>query len=388
MAESKPPSTLTADTVLHYSSDGKNSNKDEHAHTQNSAATASVSPPPAAPGPSEAFTFHAIGYLSSCFKLKFATPRQGTITPSSRASLTLLPHIHPSALVGLSSYSHCWLLFVFHHNTNRTVPTLLHPPRLPHSTPKVGLFATRSPVRFNPIGLSLCRVAAVSVEQARVELSCVDLIEGTPILDIKPYHPCDQPPPHLTATYPAWLTDTPHAPLTVSTADSVREQLTTWAGRRQLERYNDAVDDLCSLIVEMVSFDPRPAFIRQKREGQQAVFGMRVDSVNVLYWVDDQARHATVCDVELVDAGGGGGEGGGEGEGGVVDERERTKRWLERVGRTDGRRSLKLLREQAEQKQTAQPSTNTTTTHLADNTQQRSSSARTGTYDDGDGDNG
>ena len=376
MAESKIPCDATNNTVPHQSSNDATSSSDERRHQPHSPTQPAV-PAPAPPTPPATFTFQAIGYLSSCFKLKFATPRQGAITPSSRASLTLLPHIHPSALIGLSSYSHCWLLFVFHHNTNRTVPALLHPPRLPPTAPKVGLFATRSPHRFNPIGLSLCRLVSVSVEERRVEFSSIDLIEGTPILDIKPFHPCDQPPPPDNAvTYPAWLLSTPHETLTVSTEESVRERLVEWAARRLLERYNDAVDDLCALIVEMVSFDPRPPFIRHKREGQQAVFGMRVDNVNVLYWVNDHTQHATVCDVELVDTA----ENVGPGEG-VADERERTKRWLERIGRTDGRRSLQLMREQAEQKHNGQPSTSMSTEQQAGHDQLHS----TDPHDGGDG---
>ena len=346
-AELEHSPTLAAETARHEppaERDGTDGVGDHHSDTiRAKTEPASTLPPPSAPTSPAVFTFHAIGHLSSCFKLKFATPRQGTITPSSRASLTLLPHIDASALVGLSSYSHCWLLFVFHHNTNRSVPTLLHPPRLPHTAPKVGLFATRSPVRFNPIGLSLCRLEGVSVAERRVELSSVDLIEGTPVLDIKPYHPCDQPPAGHAPAYPAWLLE-PHDTLSVSIDDGVREQLVQWAAQRRLERYNDCADALCALIVEMASFDPRPPFIRQKHEGRQAVFGMRVDAVNVLYWVDDDARHATVCGVELMaDAA------AAEGER-AVDERERMRRHLERVGRVDGRRSLRLTSEQAKQK--------------------------------------
>lgn len=164
-------SDLTNDTALHHSSDDRTTSNNEPAHQPNSSADfkpTSPPPPPASQPPPATFTFHAIGYLSSCFKLKFATPRQGTITPSSRASLTLLSHIHPSALTGLSSYSHCWLLFIFHHNTNHTVPPLLHPPRLPHTAPKVGLFATRTPHRYNPIGLTLCRIVSVSLEERSI----------------------------------------------------------------------------------------------------------------------------------------------------------------------------------------------------------------------------
>ena len=381
MADLCTPSELDTSSLQQQPRNEDNnpsSSSSEQAHLPSSSFDPSNSTaplPPTSAGQPTTFTFQAIGYLSSCFKLKFATPRQGSITPSSRASLCLLPHIHSSALIGLSSYSHCWLLFVFHHNTNRSVSTLIHPPRLPHNS-KVGLFATRSPHRFNPIGLSLCRVMSVSVEERRLELGSIDLIEGTPILDIKPFHPADQPPHPTAVTYPDWLTALPeNGTLSVELDERVRGRLMEWSEARVLERYNEAVDELCTLIVEMISADPRPSFIRHKKEGRQAVFGMRVDTLNVLYWVDDTTQHATVCEVEVVDRTDraeeqgstrhGARDGGGTSQAvSAVDERERTKRWLERIGRTDGRRSLKLKEEQAERSE--QPSTDTTINTVSD----------------------
>lgn len=85
-------------------------------------------------------------------------------------------------------YSHVWLVFVFHHNTNKKFRPKVAPPRLGGKT-KCGVFATRTPHRFNNLGMSVVRLE--SVKGRTLHFSGVDLVEGTPVLDIKPYHPGD-----------------------------------------------------------------------------------------------------------------------------------------------------------------------------------------------------
>jgi len=134
--------------------------------------------------------FRPIGYLQSCFLEKNGTPRQGNVAPTSRARLEVLFGSSPEhALQGLTAFSHVWVLFVFHDNGNKAIKALVHPPRLDGGVQ--GLFATRTPHRPNPIGLSLCRL--VAVEGATLILSGCDVIHGTPILVI------ELPPPHQPA---------------------------------------------------------------------------------------------------------------------------------------------------------------------------------------------
>ncbi len=127
-----------------------------------------------------------IGHLNSCFREKFGTPRQPLVVPGATASLTISKEFLPEhSLAGLDRFSHVWLISYFHLNTNKTVRPKIHPPRLKGES--VGLFASRSPHRPSPIGLSLARL--VSVKGATVHLAGIDLVDGTPILDIKPYIP-------------------------------------------------------------------------------------------------------------------------------------------------------------------------------------------------------
>ena len=127
-----------------------------------------------------------VGILRSCFREKFGTPRQPRLVPGATAELTIAKEFLPEhSLAGLSGFSHVWLISYFHLNTNKKFRPKVHPPRLRGET--IGLFASRSPHRPTPLGLSLARL--VSVDGATLRLSGIDLVDGTPILDIKPYIP-------------------------------------------------------------------------------------------------------------------------------------------------------------------------------------------------------
>lgn len=140
----------------------------------------------------------AIGTLESCFKEKFGTPRQPQLVTASRARLRVKKEFIPEqSLVGLSEFSHVWLLAYFHLNTNKAFLSTVHPPRLKGKT--VGVFASRSPHRPSPVGLSLARLLAV--EGDTLHLAEVDLVDGTPILDVKPYIPAYDSLPQAS---PGW----------------------------------------------------------------------------------------------------------------------------------------------------------------------------------------
>ncbi|HAM35073.1 MAG TPA: tRNA (N6-threonylcarbamoyladenosine(37)-N6)-methyltransferase TrmO [Elusimicrobia bacterium] len=132
-----------------------------------------------------------IGVIESCFREKFGTPRQGALVPEAPARLRIRPEFMPEhALQGLEEFSHVWLLFEFHLNTNKVFRPKIHPPRLQGKT--VGLFASRSPHRPTPIGLTLARLERIQGDT--LYLSGVDLVNSTPILDVKPYiSSCDRP---------------------------------------------------------------------------------------------------------------------------------------------------------------------------------------------------
>ncbi|XP_069866480.1 tRNA (adenine(37)-N6)-methyltransferase isoform X1 [Dipodomys merriami] len=137
-----------------------------------------------------------IGYLESCFSAKNGTPRQPSICSHSRACLRIRKNIFNNpehSLMGLEQFSHVWILFVFHKNGHLSYKAKVQPPRL--NGAKTGVFSTRSPHRPNAIGLTLAKLE--KVEGGAIYLSGIDMIDGTPVLDIKPYIADYDSPQHL-----------------------------------------------------------------------------------------------------------------------------------------------------------------------------------------------
>ncbi|XP_059830681.1 tRNA (adenine(37)-N6)-methyltransferase [Hypanus sabinus] len=129
-----------------------------------------------------------IGYIDSCFFAKNGTPRQPTVCGLSRARLKISKTIFTNAehsLMGLEQFSHVWIIFIFHKNGHQGYKAKVKPPRL--NGLKTGVFSTRSPHRPNAVGLTLGKLD--KIEGDTLYLSGIDMIQGTPVLDIKPYIP-------------------------------------------------------------------------------------------------------------------------------------------------------------------------------------------------------
>ncbi len=162
--------------------------------------------------------FEPVGIIHSCFAEKFAIPRQPLLAPAATATLELLPPFdQPEALEGLEGVSHLWLLFVFHAAGHGSKHLRVRPPRL-GGNQRIGVFASRATHRPNPIGQSVVRLEGIV--DGRLLLSGVDLLDGTPVLDIKPYVP------YADAIGDAHnsLAPAPPAPIAVVWQDSARQQ--------------------------------------------------------------------------------------------------------------------------------------------------------------------
>ncbi|KTB63737.1 tRNA (N6-threonylcarbamoyladenosine(37)-N6)-methyltransferase TrmO [Pseudomonas syringae] len=128
-----------------------------------------------------------VGFVRSCFKEKFAIPRQPQLAPAARGVLELVaPFDQGEAVQGLEQVSHVWLLFLFHLALEDKPRLKVRPPRL-GGNQSMGVFATRATHRPNGIGQSVVKLD--KVEPGRLWLSGIDLLDGTPVLDIKPYVP-------------------------------------------------------------------------------------------------------------------------------------------------------------------------------------------------------
>ena len=148
------------------------------------------------------FCIKPIAYLESCFREKFGTPRQSGFVKNARAKLTLVNEINSSCLEGLQDFGYVWIIFIFHVglNEHNNQKTKIKPPKLDGE--KKGVFATRSPHRYNPIGLSIAKLDKVG--EKTIWISGIDLIHGTPVIDIKPYHYLDSLPQDQLK-FPGWL---------------------------------------------------------------------------------------------------------------------------------------------------------------------------------------
>ncbi len=197
------------------------------------------------------YNFSPIGVVESCFKQKFGIPRQPGLAPSTQAKIWIYPPFNnPDAFDGLSESSHLWIQFVF-HKTPQSKPwrPKVRPPRL-GGNKSLGVFATRSPNRPNPIGLSVVKNEGLEVDGDKlcVCISGIDLLEGTPVLDIKPYIPYADIIPSATNTMAH------SAPKLLPVSFSGR-------ARQFCQNYQlDTGTDLISLIDETLGQDPRPQY--------------------------------------------------------------------------------------------------------------------------------
>ncbi len=133
--------------------------------------------------------FKKIGIVHSCFKQKFGTPRQSQLAKSSFGTIEILKEFsHEDIVRGLNSFSHIWILFHF-HKVKSWNPTV-RPPRLGGNL-KMGVFATRSPFRPNAIGMSILKIKEIRRTEGQIfiDVTGLDILDKTPVLDIKPYIP-------------------------------------------------------------------------------------------------------------------------------------------------------------------------------------------------------
>jgi tRNA-Thr(GGU) m(6)t(6)A37 methyltransferase TsaA len=214
-----------------------------------------------------------VGYVSSPYKQKFAVPRQPDLVREAIGEIHFVPEFADLNCVrGLEQFSHLWLLFHFHETAEHGWTPTVTPPRLGGNT-RVGVFATRSSYRPNAIGMSV--VEFVDIQQRGPELILrvrgIDLVDGTPIIDIKPYLPYADAKPDARGGY---AEDAPGNKLQVNFSAEAHAQLATFVSEYpQLENFITAV----------LQQDPRPA--QHARQQSDREFGMFLYDLNIRWRV-------------------------------------------------------------------------------------------------------
>lgn len=182
-----------------------------------------------------------IAYLRSPWKEKFGVPRQPGLVPEAWGEIEFMKeYADPQAREGLEGFSHLWITFLFDQVAEEETRLRVRPPRL-GGNEKVGVFATRSPFRPNRLGLSVCKIASVF---PKLVVKGVDVVDGTPILDLRPYLPYVDAIPQAQAGFAVG----PPARIDVEVAPDLATQ---WQELPDRER---------KLIKGMVSLQPGPAY--------------------------------------------------------------------------------------------------------------------------------
>lgn len=229
------------------------------------------------------FAFAQIGVIRSPWKEKFAVPRQPGLVQDGVGELHLqAPYNQPEAVRGLEDFSHLWLLFVFHQTMAGGWRPTVRPPRLGGNA-RMGVFATRSTFRPNPIGMSLVELKGIRMEKQQVilQLGSLDLVDGTPVVDIKPYLPFAEAVPDARAGF---APNAPAADMPVRFSARAQEQL------QQQSRY----PHLARFIREVLAQDPRPAY--RQGENLDREYAAWLMDFNVRWRVDDAGTEVIAID--------------------------------------------------------------------------------------------
>jgi tRNA (adenine37-N6)-methyltransferase len=214
-------------------------------------------------------TLVPVATVHSCFGGKFGVPRQPGLCPSAWGRLVFHEAFRtPEAIRGIEGFSHLWLVFGFHQTAGQGWSPTVRPPRLGGNR-RVGVFASRSTFRPNNLGLSLVRLEGIdtgSADGPALLLGGLDLIDGTPVYDIKPYLPYAEAIPDAAAGFAA--DEIPR--LAVVVADEAAAEFSALPERSRL------------VIRQALALDPRPAVCA---DDDARVFGATLCGVNVRFTI-------------------------------------------------------------------------------------------------------
>lgn len=223
---------------------------------------------------------HIIARIRTDFKEKFGIPRQsGRVTGTVGYIVFEKPYRTPEALRGIDGYSHLWLIWQFSESVREAWSPTVRPPRLGGNR-RMGVFATRSPFRPNPIGLSSVRLLEVRdtpSDGTVLVVSGADLLDGTPIYDVKPYLPFTDSHPEATCGF---------------AEESVNYRLSVNIPDALAARMGEHVD----VVRELLAEDPRPSYQNDAERVYYVTYGHRSIAFRV---EEDTAVVIDVTDVQV-----------------------------------------------------------------------------------------
>ncbi len=221
-------------------------------------------------------TFKIIARIKSDFHEKFGIPRQSGLVKSLRATICFEPEFrNADALRGLEGFSHLWIMWIFSENIRSTWSPTVRPPRL-GGNKRLGVFATRSSFRPNPVALSCVKIERIDLdtpEGPKIVVSGADLMDGTPIVDIKPYLPYTDAHPEAVGGF----------------AEAVRQ---IKVHVKPSEQLNKLPKEKRSALIEVLEQDPRPAY----QHDPERVYGFPFAEYEVKFKVaGDELEIVSIC---------------------------------------------------------------------------------------------
>ena len=223
---------------------------------------------------SEELLIRPIAHIHCDFKEKFGIPRQSGLIDSARAKIVFLPEYrNPDALRGLDGYTHLWLLWQFSEAVRSEWSPTVRPPRL-GGNKRMGVFASRSPFRPNPIGLSSVKIVSIDLNTSKgpiIEVAGADLLDGTPIYDIKPYLAYTDSHPDAASGF-ALTSDAPK--LDVEISEEILEKIPT---------------DLHQSVIDILAEDPRPGY----QDDPSRIYTMHYATLEICFKVEGSTLTVT-----------------------------------------------------------------------------------------------
>jgi len=230
-----------------------------------------------------ALSWQPVGVVDSPYRQKFAIPRQPNLVPEVCGRIIFYPQFSDlNMLRQIEEFSHLWLLFYFHATAAKGWSPTVQPPRLGGKT-RVGVFASRSPFRPNSIGMSVVKNRGYHQCDGKtvLEVGGLDLLDGTPIIDVKPYLPYADAITGATSGYAA---PPPTAKLDVEFSPTARSQL---------ESLQNSHPGLAAILESILGQDPRPAW--RVKEGDSKQYGLSLYDLNIKWRL--QGSHIEVLSV-------------------------------------------------------------------------------------------
>lgn len=221
------------------------------------------------------FVFTSIGTIHSCYKEKFGIPRQPALVQCPATIEIEHAYSEDQAFREIETFSHIWVTFVFHKIKNNWKPTV-RPPRL-GGNQRIGVFASRSMFRPNPIGLSVVELNGIERKGSNIILNITggDFLDKTPVLDIKPYVPYAD---SIANSKSGYATEKPVVKFNIIYSD---------VAYKEIMRVKNELPKLELIITEVLQLDPRPAY--QDKNKVKSEFAIKLFNYDVKWHVSNES---------------------------------------------------------------------------------------------------